>query len=597
MATHAQNIENLRNAVYGEQVRGSMIELFEEDHTLVKNGISVGTEVTSASSPTTGYTEGNVYINSETLDVYKLIGTAWTKVGNLKGIASITTEQSTEDGGISTITITTTDGTPSTFTVKNGETGAKGDKGDKGNPGEPAGFATPTATVTGSTGIPEVVVTASGADTAKQFNFEFRNIKGEKGAKGEPGNTGKGVLSITGKKNGKVTTFTANFTDGTSQVIGTVTDGSDGTGQGDMKYETYDPTQSGTVNYARGISNGTDSIDDAYNYVIEKADKATTLAGYEIEDAYTKNETDEAISDAITELKYSVKGGVGKVITQIQQTNGVISAEEADFDIEAINSKASAIPSTDYLTDSKTYHTNDLFIYNNRGYKVINADSGIGGSTIKSDMSTYAEETTIGNEVGKLNNNLSNKLTAVTGGIGGATDLNTLMETGFYTANGATSINKPSDLSSIKGGLIVIKSASDRILQIIVSDENILYARLYTGTWGEWNKNNKLKKKSVSKAFSTSNQTFADADLYNRDYVDVYITCSTTSELNRMVRVYRDTNVGFTVSYGASDYRLNVKLSFSNNSSSQGVVTFGCVSGQCVGWNANIITLSTVYYN
>ena len=73
MATHAQNIENLRNATYGEEVRGSMIELFEEDYTLVNKGISVGTDVTGGQSSTEGYSDGNVYINSSTLDIYKLI--------------------------------------------------------------------------------------------------------------------------------------------------------------------------------------------------------------------------------------------------------------------------------------------------------------------------------------------------------------------------------------------------------------------------------------------------------------------------------------------------------------------------------------------
>ena len=51
----------------------------------------------------------------------------------------------------------------------------KGDKGDKGNTGDPAGFGTPTSSITllpaGST--PSVVITASGTDTAKVFDFDF----------------------------------------------------------------------------------------------------------------------------------------------------------------------------------------------------------------------------------------------------------------------------------------------------------------------------------------------------------------------------------------------------------------------------------------
>lgn len=66
----------------------------------------------------------------------------------------------------------------------------KGDKGDKGNTGEtgaPAGFGTVSATVDSSVGTPSVEVTASGADTAKNFAFAFHNLKGQKGDKGDTG--------------------------------------------------------------------------------------------------------------------------------------------------------------------------------------------------------------------------------------------------------------------------------------------------------------------------------------------------------------------------------------------------------------------------
>ena len=59
-----------------------------------------------------------------------------------------------------------------------------------GQDGTPAGFGTPTATIDANTGTPSVTVTASGPDTAKEFRFEFRNLKGDTGEQGHKGDSG-----------------------------------------------------------------------------------------------------------------------------------------------------------------------------------------------------------------------------------------------------------------------------------------------------------------------------------------------------------------------------------------------------------------------
>ena len=68
----------------------------------------------------------------------------------------------------------------------------KGDKGNTGDTGPAAGFGTPTASVDANVGTPSVQVTASGPNTAKVFNFAFKNLKGQKGDTG-------GVSSVNGK--------------------------------------------------------------------------------------------------------------------------------------------------------------------------------------------------------------------------------------------------------------------------------------------------------------------------------------------------------------------------------------------------------------
>lgn len=53
-----------------------------------------------------------------------------------------------------------------------------GDKGEKGDTGAPAGFAKPSISVDDKVGTPEATVDASGLDTAKQFAFSFKNLRG-----------------------------------------------------------------------------------------------------------------------------------------------------------------------------------------------------------------------------------------------------------------------------------------------------------------------------------------------------------------------------------------------------------------------------------
>lgn len=53
-----------------------------------------------------------------------------------------------------------------------------GDKGEKGDTGAPAGFAKPSVSVDKNVGDPTATVDVSGPDTAKEFIFNFKNLRG-----------------------------------------------------------------------------------------------------------------------------------------------------------------------------------------------------------------------------------------------------------------------------------------------------------------------------------------------------------------------------------------------------------------------------------
>ena len=71
-----------------------------------------------------------------------------------------------------------------------GDQGEQGIQGPAGENGAAGGFGTPTASIDTSTGSPSVVISSSGPNSAKVFDFRFSGLKGEKGAQGEQGERG-----------------------------------------------------------------------------------------------------------------------------------------------------------------------------------------------------------------------------------------------------------------------------------------------------------------------------------------------------------------------------------------------------------------------
>ena len=101
-----------------------------------------GTSTTAVTVSVTGSKAGDMYLNTSTYNVYSATAAnSWVYKCNIKGAT-----------------------------------------GSTGSSGTSAGFGTPTATVDANTGTPSVTVTATGPNTAKVFNFAFRNLKGERGS-------------------------------------------------------------------------------------------------------------------------------------------------------------------------------------------------------------------------------------------------------------------------------------------------------------------------------------------------------------------------------------------------------------------------------
>ena len=286
MATHAQNIANLRNAVYGEQVRGSMIELFEEDYNLVKDGVGVGTAVSSSSSSTTGFSDGAVYINNSTWHLFKLEGTAWADKGVIQGTQGESVTGAV-DNGDGTFYLTLSDGTRTSN----------------------------IATIQGVQGP-----------------------TGPQGPAGSTGPAGRSVTSITMSGTGKSHPVTATYSDGSTQLVGTVQDGADGSGTGDMSKSTYDPNNHGYVDAAAGVTDGTNTL--TYSTLNGKADAATTIAGYGITDAYTKTEADNKFmglpAAAVTSGKVATSDGSGGFTWETPASGVTTYAALTDTDLTGL---------------------------------------------------------------------------------------------------------------------------------------------------------------------------------------------------------------------------------------------------------------------
>lgn len=86
MADISQYLQAIMSAVYGEDVRGSIHDAIDIINQVSEVVLTAGTAVTGPTSSSTGFFKDSLYINTNTWDLWKCIGTdSWSLLGNVKG--------------------------------------------------------------------------------------------------------------------------------------------------------------------------------------------------------------------------------------------------------------------------------------------------------------------------------------------------------------------------------------------------------------------------------------------------------------------------------------------------------------------------------
>ena len=136
MANISSYLAAILAAVYGEDVRGSIHDAIDIINKVGEVQLNTGTDVTGPTSSSTGFYDGSFYINTNTMELWKCIGTdTWQSQGVLKGADGadgngiVSIEKTATVGLVDTYTITFDDGSTTTYNITNGQNGSKWYKG------------------------------------------------------------------------------------------------------------------------------------------------------------------------------------------------------------------------------------------------------------------------------------------------------------------------------------------------------------------------------------------------------------------------------------------------------------------------------------
>ena len=88
MADISQYLQDILDAVFGEEVRGSIHDAIEIINDVSEVILTTGTAVTGPTSSSTGFFTDSLYLNTNTYELWKCVGTdSWTSEGVIKGAA------------------------------------------------------------------------------------------------------------------------------------------------------------------------------------------------------------------------------------------------------------------------------------------------------------------------------------------------------------------------------------------------------------------------------------------------------------------------------------------------------------------------------
>lgn len=278
MADISQYLQAIMSAVYGEDVRGSIHDAIALINDVGESVLNLGTAVDSPTSPTTGFYQGSVYLNTATGDMWTCTGTGWTLSGNTKGAQG-------DPGLAATINVGTVTGGAVASVTNSGTASAavfdfvlpKGDKGDTGD-----GLTAKSSHSGTNTTVN--IINATTQQIVDSFDVPD----------GVPGATGVGIASIAKTATaGLVDTYTITYTDGTSTTF-TVTNGQDGQGAGDMTKVAYDSTN------AVADAGGIPAYVSEHGGTTYTGEKGVIVAGATIKAALVNDTASSLASQAIS---------------------------------------------------------------------------------------------------------------------------------------------------------------------------------------------------------------------------------------------------------------------------------------------------------